>query len=285
MRVLVLGVTGMLGSAVFRLFAASPGLEVTGTARDARRLAAFPAPAQAAILAGVDALQDDALVEVLARARPDVIINCVGLIKQLATAEDPLHALPVNALLPHRLARLAALCGARVVHISTDCVFSGRRGGYLEADACDAEDVYGKSKQLGELTTYAHAITLRTSIIGHELGSRLALLEWFLAQQGSVRGYRKAVFSGLPTVELARVIRDHVLPAPALQGLYHVSAAPIDKCRLLQLVAEVYGKDIDIVPDDAVVLDRSLNSDRFRAATGYEPPDWPALVRRMHDGR
>lgn len=285
MRVLVLGVTGMLGSAVYKLLAATPGLEVAGTARDAARLGAFDAATRPSILTGIDVLQDDVLVEVLARTRPDVIINCVGLIKQLATAEDPLHALPLNALLPHRLARLAALCGARVVHISTDCVFAGRKGGYVEADVPDAEDVYGKSKQLGELTGYAHAITLRTSIIGHELGSRLALLEWFLAQQGSVRGYRRAVFSGLPTVELARVIRDHVLPAPALHGLYHVSAAPIDKCRLLQLVADIYGKAIAIEPDDAVAIDRSLNSDRFRAATGYQPPPWPALVRSMHDSR
>lgn len=285
MRILVLGVTGMLGSAVYKLLAATPGLEVAGTARDAARLGAFDAGLRQGILTGIDVLQDDALVEVLAHHRPDVIINCVGLIKQHATAEDPLHALPLNALLPHRLARLASLCGARVVHISTDCVFAGRRGGYVEADVPDAEDVYGKSKQLGELTTYAHAITLRTSIIGHEQGSRLALLEWFLAQQGSVRGYRRAVFSGLPTVELARVIRDYVLPAPALHGLYHVSAAPIDKCRLLQLVAEVYGKAIAIEPDDTVAIDRSLNSDRFRAATGYCPPEWPALVRAMHDSR
>lgn len=285
MRVLVLGVTGMLGSAVYRLLAGSAGIEVAGTLRGATVPGIFPEAARAAVLTGVDALDEDALVAALARTRPEVIINCVGVIKQLAVADDPLRVLPVNTLLPHRLARLAALAGARVVHVSTDCVFSGRKGGYVESDPSDAEDLYGKSKYLGELVDYPHAITLRTSIIGHELGSQHALLEWFLSRQGRVQGYRKAVFSGLPTVELARVIRDHVLPRPELRGLYHVSAAPVDKDALLRLVAKVYGKDIEIVADDRVEIDRSLDSGRFRAATGYQPPAWAELVRRMHESR
>ncbi|MDF3031551.1 MAG: rfbD1 [Moraxellaceae bacterium] len=285
MRILVLGASGMLGSAVFRLLAATPGLDVTGTVRDAGRVAAWPEALQAALLADVDALDEEGLADTLERTHPDVVINCVGLIKQLAAASDPLQALPVNALLPHRLARLAALSGARVVHVSTDCVFAGRKGGYRESDVPDAEDLYGKSKQLGELLDYPHAVTLRTSIIGHELDTQLALVDWFLAQSGSVRGYTQAIFSGLPTVELATVIRDHVLPRRELHGLYHVSADPIDKCSLLRLIAEVYGKAIEIVPDDSVAIDRSLDSTRFRATTGYCPPAWPELVRRMHAAR
>jgi dTDP-4-dehydrorhamnose reductase len=285
MRILVLGASGMLGSAVFRLLAATPGLDVTGTVRDAGRVAAWPEALQAALLTDVDALDEEGLADTLERTHPDVVINCVGLIKQLAAASDPLQALPVNALLPHRLARLAALSGVRVVHVSTDCVFSGRKGGYREFDVPDAEELYGKSKQLGELLDYPHAVTLRTSIIGHELDTQLALVDWFLAQSGSVRGYTQAIFSGLPTVELATVIRDHVLPRRELHGLYHVSAEPIDKCALLRLIAEVYGKAIEIVPDDSVAIDRSLDSTRFRAATGYCPPAWPELVRRMHAAR
>jgi dTDP-4-dehydrorhamnose reductase len=281
MRILILGITGMLGSAVFRLLAATPGVVLFGTARAAHA----PVPAGATLLAGVDVLDEEALVEALERAQPDVVINCVGLIKQLVAADDPLQALPLNALFPHRLARLAALSGTRVVHISTDCVFSGRQGGYRETDVTDAADLYGKSKQLGELVDYPHAITLRTSIIGHELHTQHALVDWFLAQQGGVRGYTKAVFSGLPTVELAHVIRDFVLPRPELAGLYHVSAEPIDKYSLLRLVADVYGKKIDIQPDAAVTIDRSLDSTRFRTATGYQPPTWPELVRRMHASR
>jgi dTDP-4-dehydrorhamnose reductase len=129
-----------------------------------------------------------------------------------------------------------------------------------------------------------HAVTLRTSIIGHELGaSAHGLIGWFLSQEGSVRGFTRAVFSGLPTVELARVIRDFVLPHPELRGTYHVSAMPIDKHSLLTLVAKLYGKSIDIETDDRTIIDRSLDSSRFQKITGYQAPDWPELVRRMRE--
>ncbi|SDT90812.1 dTDP-4-dehydrorhamnose reductase family protein [Geopseudomonas guangdongensis] len=285
MKILILGVTGMLGSAVFRAFSADAGHETWGTVRSGAALRNFPQQSQERLLSGVDVLDQDALVAVLGKVRPDVVINCVGLIKQLADAKDPLTALPINAMLPHRLARLCELGGARLIHVSTDCVFSGRKGMYLESDPSDAEDLYGKSKYIGELHELPHAITLRTSIIGHELGSSNALVDWFLAQQGSVRGFTKAIFSGLPTVELARVMKDFVLAHPQLNGLYHVAAEPIDKFRLLSLVAAQYGKSIEIRPDDALVIDRSLDGSRFRAATGYVAPDWVELVRRMHQQR
>jgi dTDP-4-dehydrorhamnose reductase len=279
-RVLVLGATGMLGHVVLRLFAGSPGIEVWGSARNAAALAGLPEAVRKQVIGGIDVDNPDALAGLFARVRPQVVINAVGLVKQLAQADDPLAALPINALLPHRLARLCALSGARLVHVSTDCVFAGTRGGYVESDAPDAQDLYGRSKLLGEVDG-EHTITLRTSIIGPELGGAHGLVGWFLAQTGSVRGYRRAVFSGLPTVELARVIRDQVLPRPGLRGLYHVSAEPIDKDRLLRLVAAAYGHGIEIVADDQVVIDRSLDSSRFRAATGYQPPPWPELVQRM----
>lgn len=284
-RILALGVTGMLGNAVFRVFAADAAHETWGTLRSASALHHFPQGSHARLLRGVDVLDHDALTAVMAKVRPDVVINCVGLIKQLADAKDPLTALPINAMLPHRLARLCELGGARLIHVSTDCVFSGRKGMYLESDVSDAEDLYGKSKYIGELQDLPHAITLRTSIIGHELGSNHALVDWFLAQQGSVRGFTQAIFSGLPTVELARVMKDFVLAHPQLNGLYHVAAEPIDKFRLLSLVAAQYDKSIEIRPDDALVIDRSLEGSRFRAATGYVAPDWVELVRRMHQQR
>lgn len=272
----------MLGHAVFRTFAASDGFDAFGSVRSATALPHFDGSLQQRLICGVDVENPDQLAALLERVRPQLVVNCVGLVKQLAQADDPLAALPVNALLPHRLARLSALCGARLVHISTDCVFSGSRGSYVESDQPDAVDLYGRSKLLGEVDA-AHAVTLRTSIIGHELASAHGLVEWFLSQQGRVRGYRKAIFSGLPTVELARVIRDHVIPRPALRGLYHVSAAPIAKFDLLHLVAARYGKTIDIEPDDRVAIDRSLDSSRFRTETGYAPPAWPELVQVMHD--
>ena len=285
MKVLVLGVTGMLGSAVFRLFHEDPSHEVWGTLRNPGGARHFSENARGSLISNVDVLDQDSLVSVLTRVQPDVVINCVGLIKQLADAKDPLSALPINAMLPHRIQKLCALSGARVIHISTDCVFSGRKGSYTEDDISDAEDLYGKSKYIGELHTASNAVTLRTSIIGHELGSNYSLVDWFLSQSGSVKGYRKAIFSGLPTVELARVIRDYVIPNDGLQGLYHVSVNPIDKLSLLNLVAEVYDKEIDIVADDDVAIDRSLDSSKFQSTTGYVPPSWVDLVKSMKASR
>lgn len=275
----------MLGSAVFRIFSADEEHETWGTLRSAQGRQWFPAPLHARIVSSLDVLDHDAMCAVLERLRPDLVINCVGLIKQLADANDPLVALPVNALLPHRLARLCGLAGARLIHVSTDCVFAGRKGGYLESDISDAEDLYGKSKYIGELHDLPHAITLRTSIIGHELNSANALIDWFLAQEGGVKGFSRAVFSGLPTVELARVMKDYVLPHPELSGLYHVAAEPITKLDLLRLVAAQYGKAIKIDPDDRLVIDRSLNGSRFNSVIGYAPPSWPVLVSLMHGHR
>lgn len=282
MRVLVLGASGMLGNAMLRTLSASDVCEVWGTARSVGALRHFDPSLAQRIVTGIDVENADALIALLADVRPSVVINCIGLVKQLAQADDPLSALPINSLLPHRLARLCGLVGARFVHISTDCVFNGRKGGYRETDPSDAEDLYGRSKYLGEVA-YPHAITLRTSIIGHELSSAHGLVGWFLAQEGSVRGYRKAIFSGLPTVELARVVRDVLLPHPELSGLYHVAAEPIAKYDLLQLVRDAYGKTIEIEPDDRVAIDRSLNAERFREATGYVAAPWPELVARMRD--
>ncbi|NPC55765.1 dTDP-4-dehydrorhamnose reductase family protein [Caenimonas soli] len=279
-KVLVLGASGMLGNAVLRLFGASDGYEVSGSVRSAAALRLLPEALRPRIVTGVDVENSDSLAALLARTRPDAVINCIGLVKQLAEADDPLAAIPINSLLPHRLARLCDVASARLVHVSTDCVFSGSKGMYLESDFPDANDLYGRSKYLGEVD-YPHAVTLRTSIIGHELAGAHGLVGWFLAQQGGVKGFTKAVFSGLPTVELARVIRDHVLPHPELRGTYHVSAAPIDKFELLSLVAKAYGRDTEITPDARLVIDRSLDSTRFRQATGYQPPSWPELVRRM----
>lgn len=281
MKVLVLGVTGMLGNAMFRVLSEDSDLVVHGTARSEHARQYFSNELSNRLVIGVDVENNDSLVKSFATVRPDVVINCVGLVKQLADANDPLQAVPINTLLPHRLAALCQATRARLVHISTDCVFSGSKGNYLESDFPDAYDLYGRSKLLGEVD-YPHAITLRTSIIGHELTGHRSLVGWFLAQHKTVRGFTKAVFSGLPTVELARVVRDVVLSRPELRGLYHVAAKPINKFDLLNLVAVAYGKDIEITPDDSLVIDRSLNAERFKESTGYMAPEWTALVQRMY---
>lgn len=285
MKVLVLGATGMLGSAVFRYFMSEMKFDTWGTVRNPRARNTFTEEQGRKLCTNVDVLELDCLVSVMEKIRPDVVINCVGLIKQFDNANNPLDVLPINSILPHRLEKICSLAGARLVHISTDCVYSGKRGFYRESDISDAEDLYGKSKFIGELHDAPHAITLRTSIIGHELASRNSLIEWFLAQSGSVKGYAKAIFSGLPTVELARVIGSYVLNKPELFGLYHVSAEPIDKYSLLKLVADVYEKNIEIEPDSALCIDRSLDSSRFREAFGYMPPHWSELVQLMHSSR
>jgi dTDP-4-dehydrorhamnose reductase len=275
----------MLGSAVVNVFNRDPSLETWGTLRAAPALRYFTIEQQSRLLTGVDVLNQDSLVQALHTIRPNVVINCIGLIKQLADAKDPLSTLPVNSMFPHRLARLCALAGIRVVHVSTDCVFSGKKGHYSEKNLSDAEDLYGKSKFIGELHDQEHAITLRTSIIGHELNSNHGLVDWFLSQSGEVKGYSKAIFSGLPTVELALVIKDYVLTRPKLHGLYHVAATPIAKLELLHLIAYQYKKAINIIPDDRLVIDRSLNGECFQQATGYVAPVWPKLIEKMHSAR
>ncbi len=280
MKVLVLGAGGMLGHTALRAFAAAPGVDAFGTVRNCAVREQFPQEIRGRLIEGIDVLDTDVLTATLARVRPEAVVNCVGLVKQLAHANDPLAALPLNSVLPHRLARLCALLGARLIHVGTDCVFRGDGGAYTEADTPDAADLYGRSKLLGEVDE-PNAVTLRTSIIGPELGTRHGLLAWFLGQTGAVRGFTRAVFSGVTTYELARIIVRHVLPDAALRGVWHVSAAPITKNDLLHLIRGVYGLDTRIDPDPSVVIDRSLDSTRFRNATGYVPPDWPTMVATM----
>ncbi len=281
MKVLVIGASGMIGSTVLRVLSDKKDWEVFGTVRDESVKRFFTASIGEHLLADVDVEQQDSLVKVLDQIRPDVVVNCAGLTKHKPEADNPLISIPINTLMPHRLAGLCKLVGARLIHVSTDCVFSGEKGGYSEDDFADARDVYGKSKALGELH-YAHTVTLRTSTIGHELQSQYGLLDWFLSQEGKCKGYSRAIFSGLPTVVFAQVIRDVVIPNLGLSGLYHVAAKPINKFDLLKLLASVYSKAIDIVPDDKLVIDRSLDANRFQLATGYVAPEWPELIKLMY---
>jgi dTDP-4-dehydrorhamnose reductase len=280
MRLLILGGAGMLGHKLYQTFQPRYETWVTfrGSARDYAHLGLFD-PARS--IDGVDGFNFDSLTGALARARPDVVVNCIGIIKQLPTATDPITSLTINALLPHRLAALCRAAGARLFHISTDCVFSGRKGGYTEADVSDAEDLYGRTKFLGEVSGPG-SLTLRTSIIGRELRTTSGLVEWFLSQRGQhVRGYTRAIYTGFTTLELARVIAQLIEAWPSLTGLYQVSSEPISKYDLLCQLAEAWRLPIEIEPDAAVAIDRSLDSTRFRQATGYTPPPWPDMLREL----
>jgi dTDP-4-dehydrorhamnose reductase len=275
MRILVLGGLGMLGHVLTNVLA--PQHEVWSTTRDARRRPPMWPGRSFHVIDGVEADSLDSLTRAAAEARPDWIINCVGLVKQRPDAASSLEAIAVNALLPHRLARLSKAIGARLLQISTDCVFSGRRGRYTEDDEPDAIDLYGRSKQLGEVTGPG-CLTLRTSIIGREISTSHGLLEWFLRQQGPVSGYTEAYFSGLTTTWLAIVIRNHVLPHPSLTGLYHVAGDRISKHDLLHLIRDAFGLQTAITPADRPRLDRSLDGRRFVSLTGFAAPSWPDMV-------
>jgi dTDP-4-dehydrorhamnose reductase len=280
MRILVLGITGMLGNAVFRFLSNIDQYKVFGTTRTKSTFCHLGI--NRSIISDVNIANYDSIVHSFAIAQPDVVINCVGIVKQLSDSNNPLHVIPINTLLPHRLAELCRVTKTRLIHISTDCVFSGKKGGYIETDIPDATDLYGRSKLLGEVC-YPNTITLRTSIIGHEIGGNKSLLNWFLSQEQSANGFRKAIFSGLPTVEIASIISNYVIPNTKIEGLYHVASEPISKYNLLCEVAKIYNKNIEIIPDDNVVIDRSLNDNKFRNDTGYTPPDWSELIRRMYN--
>jgi len=284
-RILVLGGEGMLGHKMFqRLGERFPGTlcSVRGCARDEPlcRIGLFRGPD---VVERLDVMQEDNFRHVLEDLRPEIVVNCVGVIKQRSEAKDPIPSIAINALLPHRLAEMVRPWNGRLVHFSTDCVFSGRRGGYTEEDQPDAEDLYGRTKFLGEVAT-PDALTLRTSMIGRELFEHRSLLDWFLRQRhGTVRGFTRVRYSGVTTNHLAGLVEDIVERHPRLSGLYQVASEPITKYELLCLLREAYRLDVDIVPAEKEVWDRSLRGDRFNAATGYVCPPWSDLVRQLAD--
>jgi dTDP-4-dehydrorhamnose reductase len=279
MSVLVLGATGLLGNAMFRVLSETRGFQVFGTIRSAEARQYFIPELSDRLLVVGDLEDLGQLTTLVDSVKPSVIVNCTALPR--SAPQDPMKMISVFSLLPHRLAHLCRSRGMRLVQISSDGVFRGTGGGYTEDDPPDAVDAYGIAKLLGEIDDPT-AITLRTSIVGHEVLSRNGLLEWFLAQTDECRCYTKAIFSGFPAVVLAQIVRDVVLPRQSLHGIYHVATRPISKFELLQLIARRYGKATRIVPDASVVMDRSLSADRFTRATGYVPPDWPALVDAMY---
>jgi len=273
----------MLGHTLFMQLSLQANLDVYATARTSSGLSLWFSPDLVKkIRVGVDADNFDTVIRAFASIQPNIVINCIGLIKQLQMASDPLSAIIINSLLPHRISMICRSAGARMIHISTDCVFDGKKGNYTEHDSSNADDLYGRSKFLGEVAYPPHCLTLRTSIIGHELKGKLGLIEWFLAQKGKVNGFIYAIYSGFPTVELAHIITDYILPNKDLSGVYHVSSGPISKYDLLDLVAKRYAKQIKIEPYDDFYQDRSLDSSVFRRITGYTPPSWPELVDKMY---
>ncbi len=230
---------------------------------------------------GIDIENIESIRKAILESRPDVVINAVGIIKQLPSSKDTIKTLTVNSIFPHRLNELAGEFGFRLFCISTDCVFDGRRGDYSEEDVPNATDLYGKSKNLGEVSS-EHCLTLRTSIVGRELRTSHSLVEWFLSNKGrSVKGFANAIYSGFPTVVLADIINSLIFEHPKVSGLYHVSSDPINKYELLRLLNKAYGANIEIVRDEDFKIDRSLDSTKFRNLTGFVPASWELMVEQM----
>ena len=280
MKVLVLGASGMLGSAMVRVLSENNNLEVFGSIRSKKIKKYFGKKISKRLVECKDVTNYNNLVNIFNKVQPNIIINCISLGKEILAKSDPLLMIPIYALLPHQLAKLCKVNNSRLIHISTDGIFSGSKGGYIESDPFDVQDLYGVTKFIGEVND-PHSISIRTSIIGHELQQKKGLLEWFLSQKKSCKCFNRAIFSGFPTIVLAQIIRDFVIPRPDLSGIYHVASNPISKCKLLRLIADIYGKKIEILPDKKIFMNRSLNPERFRIATGYNPPDWQSLVKIM----
>jgi dTDP-4-dehydrorhamnose reductase len=276
-RVLVLGGAGMLGHKLCQVLRAR--FETFATFRDLGVGRVFENVHR---LDHIDVLDQGSLEHAFATADPAIVLNAIGLVKQHENATDPIASIQLNSLLPHRVANLAANAGSVLIQFSTDCVFSGRKGDYTENDLPDPVDLYGRSKLLGEVEA-PHALTIRTSIIGRELGRRQGLVEWFLGKTGSqVSGYRNAIFSGLTTLALADVVAELLDRQVPIRGVWHVSSTPISKYSLLVKLNEVFDAGITIHPDDETICDRSLRSDRFWSSTGLVRPDWDSMIAGLH---
>jgi dTDP-4-dehydrorhamnose reductase len=282
-KILILGANGMLGHVLYKELSNNTNYSVFGTVRSKQAISRFYSKEELnCIIDGINAYDFQNIQRAIDSTEPTIIINCIGLIKQKLKSNDYISSIFINSLLPHKIIQYIRTCNIRFIHFSTDCVFNGRAGFYKEESISNAEDIYGRTKYLGEIS-FKNSLTLRTSIIGHELHTKTGLLEWFLSQSDKIHGYKRAVFNGFPTIEIANIIGKIIIPKKGLEGLYHVASKPINKFDLLKLISFYYNKDILIKLDDKVIIDRSLNSERFYSETGYKPPDWEILIQRMHE--
>lgn len=270
----------MLGSSLFKNLSSNFGLDVYGTLRSVDKYKFFFSQTEYSKLYEYDALKSfEEINKIICDAKPDVVINCIGKIPQKDSTQPDI--LELNSLFPHKILTFCEEFKARMIHFSTDCVFSGKEGNYNETDITDAEDLYGQSKIKGEINSHKH-LTIRTSIIGHEIETQNSLLEWFLSQTDDISGYSKAIFSGFPCNYHAKILAEHILPSLSVNGLIHIGSIPISKFKLLQIIKKVYDKSINIHKNDKYIIDKSLDSKRFKQITGFESPKWEFLVEYMN---
>lgn len=285
MRLLIVGGTGMLGHKLLQILSRAYPETYATVRQDMSKPPCKQVPflQSEKVFHGIDVWDIESLRRIARELRPDYILNCVGVIKQHKASAAAIPCIRINSLLPHEIAEIAAEYGGRVIHFSTDCVFDGTRGMYSEEDIPNATDLYGRSKAMGELFC-DNALTLRTSIIGRELQSHASLLDWFLAQSGGqIRGFTKAIYSGVTTNQMAHVIELILQKFPTLTGLYQIVAEPVSKYELLSLVKDRFGVEVSIEPYDDFCIDRSMRGDKFESATGYRSPSWPNMIQELAD--
>ena len=283
MKLLIFGADGMIGSGLWRHFFWQTEHDVVAVTRTDRLRSRFPANASFRAEGALESLS--LLDEIIANEKPDIILNCVGVTKHVDAGHDPLAVISSNSLLPHLMLVACRNHGSRLVQISTDCVYRGTRGNYRETDEPDANDLYGRSKILGEIVNASEALTIRVSTVGFELDSRRGLLEWFLAQTDNCRGFPNAFFTGLTTIELARLLDRYVFPAPEMHGLRHIAGPRISKYDLLLKFREHFRLDIDIIPDGDFAIDRSLDGNKIAAETTLISKTWDEMLWDLNDSR
>jgi len=282
MKILILGITGMLGSCLYRYFINEKDFKIVGSLRNKEKKQLFNEDNNAQIITFNEYTNFEKLEEFLSYINPDYVINCLGVIKQKMSFSSPENSIFINSYLPHLLDKISQKYNFKIIHFSTDCVFDGNQGSYKETDVPLPKDFYGLSKLLGELNS-ENSLTLRTSIIGHEISSSLSLVEWFLSSKNSVKGYTRAIYSGFPTVEIGRIINKYIIPNTSMHGIYNLSSEPISKYELLKIISRKYDHNITIIPDETVAIDRSLDSSLFTSKTNYICPSWHKLINNMYE--
>ncbi len=281
MKILILGGSGMLGHALYATCRQTNQTRVT-LRREYSAYERFKIFDRSDVIPNLDITHLKEMERVIRREAADVVVNCIGIIKQSHLQSNPIANIEINSLLPHRLSEICATTNSRLIHLSTDCVFSGRKGAYTETDEADPVDLYGRTKLLGEVMGN-RCLTIRTSMIGTELERKDSLIEWFLAQSGTIHGYKNAIFSGFTTQELSRIIETIIQDGRSLTGLYHVASEPISKYNLLCGIRDELGlkHKLNIIPDETFRCDRSLESKRFRNELGYTPPSWSTMIKEL----
>lgn len=233
------------------------------------------------VYTNVDVRNWDCIPSVLTAAMPDVIINCVGIVQQVPAYRDVAQVIAVNALFPQQLAAYCRKREIKVIHISSDCVWDGRRGQYRDNEIPNGHDLYAHTKISGEIDVPG-CLTLRTSFVGREIEGTYGLVEWFLSNEGNaIDGWQNAIFSGFTSLALSNLIADVIEYCTDLEGIYQVSTQPINKYDLLCLVRDAYDANIEINGISEPHIDRSLDSIPFRELTGFVPQTWAEMIADM----